>query len=97
MIILGNRAVPEAADILACLASQPEYFEGGHDWTWQLVQDTQPAGHPIPIPLKMSTAGYYVARRAIDGVLKDFDANSLTWREMYAEAEARIRSAMEPK
>lgn len=97
MITIDNRAVPEAADILGCLASQPEYFEGGLDWTWQLQTDPQPIGHPRPLPLRMSSAGFLVAKRALDGVYADFASDLQPWREMYAEAEARLRALMELK
>lgn len=87
----------EAADILACLASQPEYIEGGHDWTWQLVHDEQPDGHPQPLPLAMSDEAFCLATIFVRAVLDDRDAEDEPyppWREMYAEAEARLRALL---
>lgn len=63
----------EAADLLACLASQPKR------WRWETMT----------IPGGWSRGARNLARRKVAPLAP---AQPRRWRDMYAEAEARLRS-----
>lgn len=66
----------EAADLLACLASQPE------KWNWFC--------RPMTLPGRWSQNAIALSGSMLDDIGVS-DNPDLDWRENYAEAEARLR------